>query len=173
MRKRIASVLAMIIVFTTMLANTTYAADSSTASVTLSYTVSSNYTINIPSTLSINDSKYITITGSNINLEENERLQVYLDADKTFAEDGNFYLYKNKGETNEESILCYLGVGRYEVGASRIYDGEDTLLAAFRNGDTTAYYNGCLTFFPNTNSGTKPGTYTGAVYFKILISTVS
>lgn len=136
---------------------TAFAESQSNGRTEVSYTVGSSYSVNIPASINLNENPYLTITATSMNISFGQRVSVFIDGENTYENGGNFYLYKDKGQANEEKMRCDLKVGNSNVTG---LDGE---VGRFDDGDTT---NKCdpLQFIP---AGGAPGTYSGTIYFKI------
>lgn len=163
MKKVIFSILLVATLVFSVTSTGVFAANDKAMSV--SYTYSSHYVINIPASISINESGITEITASSVSIGPGKTLAVFLDNIKTYANGGNFYLYKDKGTENEKKITC--SVMRATSGGSSWENitGLGERVASFRDGDTKSYEHGALKFMPDIEMETEYGTYTGTVYF--------
>lgn len=163
MKKRLFSILLAATLVFSAIPIEVFAANDSTMSV--SYTYSSQYVINIPASISINDSEIVEITASGVSIGPGKTLAVFLDNSRTYANGGNFYLYKDKGTENERKITCSVMRGTPGGSSWENITGLGERVASFHDGDAKSYDYGTLKFTPDIEMDTQYGTYTGTVYF--------
>lgn len=157
-RKLLSLTTAMFVFLAAMPINTLAARQQTSGQTNITYTEGVSYTINIPASIDINSDPYIRITATDVNIPNGQSVCVNIDDSKTYENGGNFYLYKNKGTPEEERILCGLWVGSYQI------TGIDFRVCKFTSEGPDSN-NKPLEIRPIT--GSTPGTYTGAIYFKI------
>ena len=150
------------------------AANQTDGSMTVSYTIEPtySYTVEIPSSININESNYFNLTAPTVNIPEDKRLYVEVDVDRSFT-DSAFRLYKDKGTTDEHSLVCYVSVGASGSinGSYRISETERLAAKFYPNNSTSPQY-GRLFFYPNTTDNPPAGTYIGTLYFTIYVGDV-
>lgn len=163
MKKRMFSILlSAILVFS---AAPIEAFASNDKAMSVSYTFSSHYVINIPASISINDSEIVEITATSVNIGPGKTLAVFLDNGKTYANGGNFYLYKDKGTQYERKIACTVMRGTPGGTTWENITGLGERVASFHDDGLKSYEYGTLKFIPDIDAETHYGTYTGTVYF--------
>ena len=124
------------------------------------------YIIEIPATVTNDNMSLIPITASKNTIAEGKMVTVTIDWDKSYNTDGYFYLYKNKGDTTEESIRCRILRYLDDTLAGGNYvdfweEARGVPLVKFPSGSTAPSYGGFLEIKPLTiNAGVSSGTYT-------------
>lgn len=162
-KKRLFSLLLAAVMVLSLTPATAFAASGVSGETVVSYTVGSSYEINIPASINLNNYEALTITASSMNTSWGQRVSVFIDGARTYENNGNFYLYKNKGTASEEKITCDLRLG------SSVVNGVDAEVGRFDDGSTTNSAGNTLDITPLTGSA-SPGTYTGVMYFRITMS---
>ncbi len=187
MKKVLASIMTVVLLaMVFVLPITAYASDITTGSMNVTYDYSapeggdpevpSTYTVNIPANVSNEDMEVIPITVSKNNISNGKMLLVTVDWDKSYDSSGYFNLYKNKGETDEESIRCRVLVYKDSTLSSLLYvdflpSEKDSPVATFMAGGLSPSYGGNLKVLPLiTGLKVSSGTYSGTLYFNIQVA---
>ena len=120
MKKKVMGFLLIAAVLCAALPISASAESQTNAQTQVSYTVGSNYSINIPSTIDLNTDHTMTITANSVNISYGQRVSVMIDDDNTYENNGNFYLYKDKGTSSESKIPS--NVVLYSTNVNRVHD---------------------------------------------------
>lgn len=190
MKKRVTAVL--LVVSMLALATPAHAEDVTSGSVTVNYEYTapetgggggggdtSTYTVNIPATVTNESMEVIPITVSKNDIPAGKMLLFTVDWDNSYDAQGYFNLYKNKGQSNEESIRCHVMAYTDSTLSNMVYvDSIQELrgrpVAKFNAGSTSPSYGGYLNINPLiTGLNVSSGTYTGTLYFNIEVTDAS
>lgn len=158
MKKRILSVFSVLILTLSAFPMQALANDSLQTNVVYTYSNASTYEITVPATINLNNREKLVFTANSLNIASNEWVRVDLDP-QTF-ENNKFFLYYNKGQSDEQKISCVISEGGFTVGS-------DQECALFRSGDTSK--TSSLAFDVNTSEAVNGRTYTGTMYFNIIL----
>lgn len=162
-KKRVFSMLLAAVMVLSLMPATAFATSGSSAETVFSYTIGASYEINIPAKINLSNYESLTITASSMNTSWGQRVSVFIDGARTYENNGNFYLYKDKGLETEEKITCDLRFSSSPV------NGVDLEVGRFDDGSTENTAGSTLEVTPMAGSA-SPGTYTGTMYFRITMS---
>ena len=134
---------------------------------------SATYTIIIPAVIDLNYQQKFEIRAENVSIPSpDDFVAVYIDGARTFATDGEFYLYNGEAESIRCDVFTGFSNYRFEQGDGHLLTGRnqnDRFVAEFADGYVAARALGAIFFQPIYTPQSIPGTYTGTVYFKISI----
>ena len=170
MKKRILSILLTAALVLAAVPMEAMAANETSASMSVSYTHSftSEYIVNIPASISANDDNVVIFSAEKMNIGAENRLHISIDGANTYENGGNFYLYKDKGTTDEARMACSIAISNpsHSIGWMGI-QGLSTDVVTFNDNSTTPYGYGAIKFTPEPTADLPYGTYTGTIKFKI------
>lgn len=125
-----------------------------------------SYEVNIPATYCNRTDPCLAITASKVNIGPGKLLTVSVDWEKTFDENGFFFL--SNTERPNLKVLCELHRSNtYGVTGEWMSSADHALATAFEDGNTTPISYGYLVPNASAEDDTIDGTYTGTLYFKI------
>ena len=125
-----------------------------------------SYVVNIPATYDTNTTPCLAITASKVDIGAGKLLTVSVDWEKTFDENGNFFLTNT--EKPQYKAMCGLyRSNTYGIVGEWMRSPDYALAAAFEDGNTTPVSFGYIVASATADDTTIDGTYTGTLYFKI------
>ena len=124
------------------------------------------YAVNIPATYNTNTTPCLAITASKVDIGAGKLLTISVDWEKTFDENGNFFLTNT--EKPQYKAMCGLyRSNTYGIVGEWMRSPDYALAAAFEDGNTTPVSFGYIVASATADDTTIDGTYTGTLYFKI------
>lgn len=124
------------------------------------------YAVTIPATYNTNTTPCLAITASKMDIGAGKLLTVSVDWEKTFDENGNFFLMNT--EKPQYKAMCGLyRSNTYGIVGEWMRSPDYALAAAFEDGNTTPVSFGYIVANATADDTTIDGTYTGTIYFKM------
>lgn len=124
------------------------------------------YAVTIPATYNTNTTPCLAITASKVDIGAGKLLTVSVDWEKTFDENGNFFLTNT--EKPQYKAMCGLyRSSTYGIVGEWMRSPDYALAAAFEDGNTTPVSFGYIVANTTADDTTIDGTYTGTIHFKI------
>ena len=124
------------------------------------------YEVSIPAAYDTNTIPCLSITASNVDIGAGKLLTVSVDCEKTFDENGFFFL-SNTERPNIKAICNLYRSDTYGTTGEWISSASTATVATFQNGATSPSSYGYLHADVSALDDTIDGTYTGTIYFKI------
>lgn len=124
------------------------------------------YEVNIPAAYDTNIIPCLSITASKVDIGAGKLLAVSVDCEKTFDENGFFFL-SNTERPNLKAICNLYRSSVYGMTGEWISSASNATVATFQDDDTSPITYGYLRANATALDDTIDGTYTGTIYFKI------
>lgn len=125
-----------------------------------------SYAVNIPATYNTNTTPCLAITASKVDIGAGKLLTVSVDWEKTFDENGFFFL-TNTEKPKYKAMCSLYRSNTYGIVGEWMSSPDYALAAAFEDGNTTPVSFGYIVANTTADDTTIDGTYTGTIYFKI------
>lgn len=125
-----------------------------------------SYEVNIPATYCSRTDPCLAITASKVDIGAGKLLTVSVDWEKTFDENGFFFL-TNTEKPKYKAMCSLYRSNAYGIVGEWMSSPDYALAAAFEDGNTTPVSFGYIVANTTADDTTIDGTYTGTIYFQI------
>lgn len=125
-----------------------------------------SYAVNIPATYNTNTTPCLAITASKVDIGAGKLLTVSVDWEKTFDENGFFFL-ANTEKPKYKAMCSLYRSNTYGIVGEWMSSPDYALATAFEDGNTTPVSFGYIVANTTADDTTIDGTYTGTIYFQI------
>ena len=195
MKRKFSGALCLLLIFCLMCSVTAYAADETEIQTIITYTTAEEpeqeeppaeteppavdsgdydepvnipvYEIAIPSEMSLNNGTTIPIYLITNNLTDEQTLNVYIDADRTLADDGYLHL---QGTNTDDVAKVVVGYYNSAGKPTHINNSGIWQVGIFESGNIRPVRYGTIYFNVVNDSELAADTYTGTVYFVLDVS---